>query len=296
VSDTGRGIATDELRQIFQPFAQARSATQAAERGSGLGLTISHRLVALMGGELRVASTVGEGSRFWFEIDLGAAASPAAAERRPGRTLLGYDGPRRRVLAIDDVEPNRLLFRDLLAPLGFEVVLAASATEALAALEHARPDLVLLDLRMPGIDGFALARRIRADRRLEGVKILAASASVFGHDPGEALEAGCDGFISKPFLSEDFFARIGQLLGLTWQETPTVARGTTEALSPALLEALQSAARLGDVVALRETLTKLRQQHPQAAALDEIECAIDAFDMSRVRAMASQQLRAPQES
>jgi signal transduction histidine kinase/DNA-binding response OmpR family regulator len=294
VSDTGGGIDPDELREIFEPFTQARNAAETGERGTGLGLAISHRLVGLMGGELRVMSTVGEGSRFFFEIDLVGATGTVATERRPKRRILGYDGPRRRVLAVDDVEANRMLFRDLLAPLGFEVAMAGSAQEALAILDQTRPDLVLLDLRLPGMDGFALARVLRADLRLEGIKILAASASVFGHDPGEALAAGCDGFISKPFLPEEFYSHVAQLLGLTWNEAPVGSRATAEPLSSELLEALQAAARQGDVTALREVSTQLRQRHPNAAALDEIEQAIDAFDIGRVRLIATQQLRSSQ--
>jgi CheY-like chemotaxis protein/DNA-binding CsgD family transcriptional regulator len=287
---SGRGIAAGQLRRLFEPFTQAHDGAEPPEHGTGLGLTIAHRLVALMGGELSVASTVGEGSRFWFEIELAAANGAGALERRPRSRLTGYEGPRQRVLAIDDVEANRLLFRDLLAPLGFQVALAVSATEALRSLEHLRPDLVLLDLRLPGMDGFALARRMRAEARFEGVKIPAASASVFGHDPGEALKAGCDAFISKPFLPEEFFARVGQLLELTWCEAEAEMATSDEPLPPALLEELRNAARLGDVVAIREVFTELRRLHPRSAALDEIEHAIDAFDVVRVRALAMQQL------
>jgi CheY-like chemotaxis protein len=291
VSDTGPGIAAGELQTLFQPFTQAGAGAETPERGSGLGLSIAHRLVALMGGELRVASAWGEGSRFWFEIGLMTAASVRPSEKRAPRRITGYEGPRRRVLAVDDVEANRFLFRDLLAPLGFDVALAGSADEALALLEHVRPDLVLLDLRMPGTNGFALARILRGDPRLEGVKILAASASVFGHDPGEALAAGCDGFISKPFLPDDFFARVAQLLGLTWREAVATVAAVEEPLTPGLLEALQAAARLGDVVALREVLGQLQARHPHAAALAEIEQAIDAFDTDRAAQLAAQHLR-----
>jgi CheY-like chemotaxis protein len=284
------------VQKLFEPFTQAGAGVDALERGSGLGLTIAQRLVRLMGGELRVASTVGEGSRFSFEIALVGAAGARPGERRVARRLIGYDGPRRRVLAVDDVEANRLLFRDLLSPLGFDVALAASAEEALGLLDRVRPDLVLLDLRMPGTNGFALARILRGDPRLEGVKILAASASVFGHDPGEALAAGCDGFISKPFLPEDFFSRVGQLLALTWREAAAESAAVEESLTPALLEALQAAARLGDVVALRQSLAQLRARHPAAAALLEIEQAVEAFDTDRVALLATQQLRPARKS
>lgn len=297
VSDTGRGISTDDLRGLFVPFTQVRHMADTPERGTGLGLAIAQRLVALMGGELRVASTVGKGSRFWFELELAdASAVRPLVDTRPRRRLIGYDGPRRRVLAVDDVEANRLLFRDLLEPLGFDVTLAASAQEAIALLDPVPPDLLLLDLRLPVMDGFALARMLRANPRFQDMRILAASASVFGHDHGEALEAGCDGFISKPFLPDDFFSRVGELLGLAWREAPSTREVTTEALSHELLAAVQEAARLGDIVALREAFTHLRRRHPLAAAVDEIERAIDAFDIRRVGTLVAQLFQPPQAS
>jgi len=224
-----------------------------------------------------VASAVGQGSRFWFELELAGAGVPVR-DAEPACRKVGYDGPRRRVLAVDDVEANRRLFTDLLAPLGFEVVEAGSAAETMARLGSFRPDLVLLDLRLPDSDGFALARRLRADPRLEGVKILAASASVFNQDPAAALAAGCDGFIAKPFLPEEFFSRIGELLALTWRETAETPSTTAEPLDPALLGALRTAAAAGDIMAVREAFGRLRERHPQSAALAPFAHAIENFD------------------
>jgi len=279
VSDTGPGIAAADLARIFQPFTQLPNGGAPAEGGTGLGLAIAQRLVALLGGRLEVASAVGQGSRFWFELELAGAGVPVRGTGpEPSCRKVGYDGPRRRVLAVDDVEANRRLFTDLLAPLGFEVVEAGSAAETMARLGSFRPDLVLLDLRLPDSDGFALARRLRADPRLEGVKILAASASVFNQDPAAALAAGCDGFIAKPFLPEEFFSRIGELLALTWRETAETPAATAEPLDPALLGALRTAAAAGDIVAVREAFGRLRERHPQAAALAPLARAIESFD------------------
>lgn len=277
VSDTGPGIAAADLARIFQPFTQLPNGGAPVEGGTGLGLAIAQRLVALLGGRLEVASVVGQGSRFWFELRLAGAGAPVRGAE-PSCRKVGYEGPRRRVLAVDDVEANRRLFTDLLAPLGFEVVEAGSAAETMARLGSFRPDLVLLDLRLPDSDGFALARRLRADPRLEGVKILAASASVFNQDPAAALTAGCDGFIAKPFLPEEFFSRIGELLALTWRETAETPAAMAEPLDPALLGALRTAAAAGDIVAVREAFGRLRERHPQSAALAPFARAIENFD------------------
>jgi len=288
VSDTGPGIAAADLARIFQPFTQLPNGGAPAEGGTGLGLAIAQRLVALLGGRLEVASAVGQGSRFWFELELAGAGVPVRGPGpEPSCRKVGYDGPRRRVLAVDDVEANRRLFTDLLAPLGFEVVEAGSAAETMARLGSFRPDLVLLDLRLPDSDGFALARRLRADPRLEGVKILAASASVFNQDPAAALAAGCDGFIAKPFLPEEFFTRIGELLALTWRETVETPAAMAEPLDPALLGALRTAAAAGDIVAVREAFGRLRERHPQSAALGPLARAIENFDTDGLVRLAS---------
>jgi len=289
ISDTGPGIAGADLQRLFEPFVQAERGG-GAEPGSGLGLAIARRLATLMQGEIRAESVVGRGSRFRLELPLPAATTTRAAAAPATFAPAGYEGPRRRVLAVDDTLENRLLFRDLLEPLGFEVVLAGSADEALATLDRARPDLVLLDLRMPGTNGFALARILRADPRVPDVKILAASASVFGHDPSEALAAGCDSFISKPFLPAELFVLVGQLLRLTWREAKEPgSRGTVARLPAEALAALRDAARFGDVVALREILGRLRGHQP-SAALDEIEAAVEALDTEAVARLASSQL------
>ncbi len=285
VSDTGPGIAATDQARLFQPFTQLSHGAGPVEGGTGLGLAIAQRLVLLMGGRLELASTPGQGSRFWFEIVLAPAAG-AEPSPRPERQIVGYEGPRRRVLAVDDVEANRRLFVDLLAPLGFEVIEAGSAAETLARLETFRPDLVLLDLRLPDLDGFALARRLRADARLEGVRILAASASVFNRDPAEALAAGCDGFIAKPFLPEAFFARIGELLALTWREAVEMPAATAGPLDPTLLAALRTAAAAGDIVAMRDAFARLRAAHPGAGVLGPIGQAIAAFDTAAVAHLA----------
>ncbi|MBE2213611.1 MAG: response regulator [Opitutaceae bacterium] len=286
VSDTGPGIAPADLQRLFEPFVQAERGG-GTEPGTGLGLAIARRLATLMQGTIEAKSEVGRGSRFRVELAVTPAASARVAEAASVFAPTGYTGARRCILAVDDTEENRLLFRDLLAPLGFEVVLAASADEALALLDRVRPDLILLDLRMPGTSGFALARILRADTRVPQVKILAASASVFGHDPTEALAAGCDAFISKPFLPADLFTRIGQLLGLTWVEAAPVPATAKGARFPTeFLAALRDAARLGDVVAVRQILARLRQQYP-LAALDDLESAAEALDTDAVARLAS---------
>ncbi|MBX3749230.1 MAG: response regulator [Opitutaceae bacterium] len=162
VRDTGVGLAAADQARLFEPFQQAVEG-RPAEPGTGLGLAISRRLVQLMGGDLAVSSTLGAGSTFSFTVLLPALAGNSRPPLPPSR-VTGYTGPRRRLLVVDDVEVNRRLIVDLLEPLGFIVAAVDSGEAALAVVPRQPPDLIFLDLRMPGIDGLELARRLREGR------------------------------------------------------------------------------------------------------------------------------------
>jgi CheY-like chemotaxis protein len=216
VEDSGPGIAPEDLERIFQPFEQAGSGAKRAE-GTGLGLSISRTLVRLMGGELRVESRLGEGSAFEVELDLPEASAAQPEETKPSwDTIKGYEGARRRVLVIDDSPENRAVIGGLLRPLGFEVEEAPSGAEGLAMAEERRPDLVVLDLAMPGMDGHEVARRMRALPSLAGVTIIASSASVSTAAHEEAARAGADDFLPKPVRAGDLLEKLGARLNLSW--------------------------------------------------------------------------------
>ena len=296
VRDTGIGIPAGELADIFLSFHQAAGSGHAAE-GTGLGLAISQRLVALLGGELRVESRLGVGSRFWFEIPLreaaGAAPAPVRPAALPGAAVTGYHGPRRRLLVVDDDATNRHVLRELLTPLGFEVEECVGGDECLARCARApRPDAVLLDLRMPGKDGFDAARALRRRPEGAGLKIIAVSASVFASDRQQALDAGCDDFLSKPCAEETLHAALGHALGLDWVTAPAApgtaatADGPGEALNPPAgeLEALLELSRRGDVLKIRRRLADLLATDPRYAGFVEPLAALAAaYQMNRLR-------------
>lgn len=199
VEDTGVGIEPEHLSEIFDLFHQVRDPLTVVE-GTGLGLAISKRLVQLMGGDLRVESTPHEGSRFWFELDLPpVTVRPAVVEER---LLTAVEGERRTVLVVDDEEDGRSLLRDVLEPLGFLVHEAADGESAISEAVRLRPHAILMDMRMPRVDGLAATRRIRAMAELAGTVIFAISASAFEHNRTRCLEAGADAFIPKPFRQE----------------------------------------------------------------------------------------------
>ncbi|WP_317205755.1 ATP-binding protein, partial [Janthinobacterium sp.] len=212
VSDTGIGIAAADQERIFEPFVQAD--TPALRAGTGLGLTLARQFVRLMGGELSVESTPGVGSEFRFtlhaEVLAGAAAAPGEG---PVRGLAPGQGGR-RVLVVDDDADCRALLRALLEPLGFRVSVASDGAAALASLARQPAELLLCDRRMPGLDGVALTRRLRAGDAAARPRIVIMTAAAFAGEEAEALAAGADAFLRKPIERDKLFALIERLLGL----------------------------------------------------------------------------------
>jgi PAS domain S-box-containing protein len=262
VEDTGIGIDAAHLDEIFKVFHQVREAGAVVE-GTGLGLCISKRLTQLMGGELRVASTPGTGSRFWFDLDLPAVVAPAPLA--PARTAIGINGERRRLLVADDEEQGRGLLRDLLAPLGFEVHEVTDGEAAVREAMRLRPDAILMDMRMPRLNGLEAARRIRGAAGLEHTVIVAISASAFEQDRRHCIESGANDFISKPFRQEHLLELLSKHLELSLIYAPSAANEPPAALRVPPAEQLQELLDL----AARGDIRSLQQQVSRLEALDE---------------------------
>ena len=206
VEDTGIGIKPENLEAIFQAFRQVHHSNIMPE-GTGLGLTISQKLAALMGGTLEGSSTFGQGSTFWCDLALPEATDVEQTRVQEDKTILRVVGPRRNVLIVDDKPDNCHFLSDALAPLGFEVRQASDGHECLKQVAESKPDAILMDLRMPHLNGLDATRRIREQAHLQDVIIIGVSASSFEHNRTECLQAGANGFLSKPF-------RVGKLLSL----------------------------------------------------------------------------------
>ena len=219
VQDSGPGIPPEDLDRIFLPFERVERADgspAASVGGVGLGLTISRMLTDLMGGELMVHSRVGFGSTFTLRLFLPAILHPQAAALPPlPHHISGYHGERRRLLVVDDAAVDRQLACDLLEPLGFSVSPAASGLDALRIAGQVNPDLVLMDIDMPGMDGWETARLLRTNRICQA-PILIVSANAFHMDPQDDLGVGREDFIIKPFKVDDLLERIRAKLDLEW--------------------------------------------------------------------------------
>jgi PAS domain S-box-containing protein len=214
VRDSGIGMTEAQTARLFKPFEQVGDAHR-REGGTGLGLAISRELVRLMGSDVHVASDPGAGSRFWFELALplgGSRPPELASHGRPA----GYQGRRRRVLIVDDVPQNRAVLVDSLNVLGFDLAEAADGQQALETAQHARPDMIVIDVTMPVMDGLEAMRRMRAMPTLAGIPVMASSGNDSQALRAECAAAGADAFLPKPVDIELFLSETARLLSLTW--------------------------------------------------------------------------------
>jgi PAS domain S-box-containing protein len=279
IQDTGVGISPAQLETIFQPFEQAGD-VQSRRGGTGLGLAISRQLVHSMGGEIHVESALGKGSRFWFDVDVPLEAE--VATRPAERVATGYQGPRRKVLIVDDVVANRAMLVDLLSTLGFEVQEAANGQEGLEQAQESWPDLILTDIMMPVMDGLEATRRIRRLPHGRGVPILAVSASASLEDQARSLAGGASAFLTKPIDQGRLLHEIGAHLGLSWTYEPPQGRPAAEEadarpLVPppqaqlAQLYPLAQAGNMRDILHWATQLTNLGEQYgPFATRICEL--------------------------
>ena len=234
VSDTGIGILPEKQRLIFEAFSQADGSTTRKYGGTGLGLTISSRLIEMMQGEIGVESRVGEGSTFYFTVHFGQPEKEGSAPRRQ-RSRASEDqtsreiGRKLRILLAEDNIINQKLAVRLLENHGHQVVVAGTGWEALEAFEREPFDLILMDIQMPEVSGFEATVRIRERERSRGghIPIIAMTAYAMKGDRERCLEVGMDGYVSKPVQSSELFKTIAELVsGVEVTASPAAPVGT----------------------------------------------------------------------
>ena len=288
VEDTGPGIEASDQARIFEMFEQSERGVRAG--GSGLGLAISRRFARLMDGDVTVASTPGKGSAFTFTfaaevVDLdGAAAEPDAT---PFPTGIDARDTARKVLVVDDHAPNRSILQELLTRVGFEVRAARSGEEAIAAHELWKPDLILMDLRMPGIGGIEATRRLRAGGCTS--VIIALTSSGFDDAKQDGLAAGASDVIWKPYLERDLLQRIATLLGIRYVHDSGAARRTQTSVIATVTETTELSLLLKTVpqalrAQLHEAVVRVRPQRIDMLAAQIGEHSAEAA--ARIRALA----------
>jgi len=296
VQDTGSGIAPDELDKLFEAFVQTNSGRQSQE-GTGLGLAISRKFVQLMGGEMTVKSEPGRGSVFSFSV---RAVKTQSADGKMVQTVrhvtaLEPGQPRYRILIVDDSADNRTLLAKLLAPLGFGIREAENGRQAVEIWEQWEPHLIWMDMRMPVMDGYEAAQKIRSTVKGQAVAVIALTASALEEEKALVLSAGCDDFLRKPYKESQIFEAMEKHLGIgfVWeQDLPEEEKPgqkenakilTAELLSvlpPELLSALEQAAIRGDSVAVEHLIDQIRSS--DAPLADALKALADDFEYDRI--------------
>ncbi|MDP6503703.1 MAG: PAS domain S-box protein, partial [Planctomycetota bacterium] len=289
VRDTGIGIAADELSRVFDQFEQTNAGLK-SQGGTGLGLAISREYARLMSGDITVASEPGKGSTFQFECDLREGQEGEVTERIDERRVvaLATGSPDFKVLIVDDIEQNRLLLNRLLKHVGFQVREAADGQEALQIFRDWSPDIVLMDMAMPVMDGYEATRRIKAMDRGSETPVVAVTASALDEARREVAEAGADDFISKPFREAELFEALSRHLDVQYaydmcdSETSASESGSTMAtikldrLPKALVEEMRAAVDQADLDQLLECISAVEAHDEHVAS--HLRQLAEAFD------------------
>jgi signal transduction histidine kinase/CheY-like chemotaxis protein len=263
VRDTGTGIAEDQLERIFRPFEQVGDELHRAG-GTGLGLGISQQLAQLMGSEVRVESTFGRGSCFSFDLAVLLDESVRTVSRM-SQQVTGYAGSRMKVLVVDDIEANRTMLTETLTSLGFVVSQAADGLEAVTTAKAEPPDLILMDIQMPKMNGLEAMLRIQQESNLSMIPIIAVSAGVTLEEQAGCINAGASSFITKPIELPYLLQEIGRLLELTWtresipQTASPMGNSVEQFVIPerGQMESLRELAKTGNMKAIRERADQL---------------------------------------
>jgi CheY-like chemotaxis protein len=281
IEDSGIGIAPEDLAKLFVPFQPVGERNYQLQ-SAGLGLAISKKLTTMMGGKLYAESKLGQGSTFWLELDLPVVAGeyPERFKRQDKPVIVGIEGPPRRILVVDDNTDNRLLLVNFLKPLGFDVIEAREGQEGVEKALQSKPELILMDLVMPGMDGWEATRQIRKLPELKEVIVIAVSASAFEIHQQQSKEVGCQDFIAKPILMDVLLEKLQNNLNSKWMYAEGDAPPPT-ALSqlpeePALLQGLLTTeqattlhqlALIGDINGLRVYIEQLEKSDEKLVPL-----------------------------
>ena len=281
VLDTGIGISEGDLDVLFQAFEQVGERQRKTE-GTGLGLTISRQMVQLMGGEIEVKSELGVGSQFCFEIELPIAHSWSQSVDAEKGVVIGYQGRRQSILVVDDHWENRDVLNTILTPLGFEVLQAKNGQEGLEIMGQKNPDLVILDLSMPVMDGLEMLGQIRCNTIFDNVKVLVSSASVSHKDQQMSLVAGGSGFLAKPLQVRELLAALRKHLGVEWIYASEPIPNTSPPARSSERSEQQHSSQPEDEPAMADALNG--QVPPRALLADLLHC----IQEGRVQAFTAQ--------
>ncbi|OJJ18548.1 hypothetical protein BKI52_23335 [marine bacterium AO1-C] len=299
VQDSGIGIATSQLEEIFQPFHQLSHPENIYE-GTGLGLNITRKLVDLLGGELQVESVLNEGSVFKFTLNLEPANAPQKiTQSKSDKVVVGYEGANKTILVVDDNQDNLELLRYHLEQLNFSVILAYNGTEALDQFSKISPDLVLMDIVMPIMNGFEATKEISAIR--PDIPVIALSASLLDSKEQITKGKGFVDYLLKPIDLNELEKAIQQHLGIQWIYTtqsivstqPVKDTSSTNLVFPSneYLNKLHRASSIGDIEEIDQILTEIQKaDNEYSDFVDKIRHLANDFQLHKIQLYIEQKL------
>ncbi|MGL5835741.1 MAG: ATP-binding protein [Waterburya sp.] len=298
IEDTGAGIAPEEIDTLFEAFTQTETGRQ-SQQGTGLGLPISKKFIELMGGEITVSSTVGQGTIFRFNIQAQLSQANLIQSQKPTRRVIGLESNQQqyRILVVDDRPENRQLLLKLLEPIGFAVKEAANGQEAVDIWQSWQPHLIWMDMRMPVMNGYEATQQIKSHLNGQATVIIALTASTFEEEKAIVLSVGCDDFVHKPFREEIIFDKMAQYLGIRYlyeeiqsevsSQLANLEKLTAEALaimSDKWLQELSYAAGVVNSQLIAQLLAQIPHEHNHLA--QAIQNEVDNFDFDHLMNLA----------
>lgn len=294
IEDTGVGMSSEQLEKIFLPFEQVGTSRQRAE-GTGLGLAISQRIATLMGSEIQVQSHLGEGSVFWLDL-----TSPVAREINHHKgslrqeKIIGIRGKLPQVLIVDDDDNHRTMMTSLLQDIGCRTLEATDGIQGLKlATEHC-PELILLDLVMPHMDGYELMINLQKYPETSAIPIIVSSANVFDENRQRSLKAGATAFIPKPMEIDQLLNALQALLKVDWIYSQSKHQGLSDQNQQAIdhkltlpsqdiLQKLYHLAMMGDISDIEDTLEELIVNPELTIFVAELKKLATSFQITKIR-------------
>jgi signal transduction histidine kinase/DNA-binding response OmpR family regulator len=298
VEDTGMGIAADESETIFDAFVQTESGRK-SQQGTGLGLSISRQFVQLMGGEITLTSELGKGTCFRFNILVSPSEIAIEESDNITRRVVGLEPgqPTYRILIVDDHPTNRQLLVQLLKPIGFLVKEAQNGRDAIAFCQSWQPHLILMDMKMPVMDGYQATQHIKSTLQDQSPIIMALTASILKKERENVFIAGCDDLVDKPFREEVLFEKMAEYLGVRYlyqerqplenqRDRDRIVAESLTVMPTEWIEQLQQAATLLDEPLLLSLIAQIPQEY--SVLSQGLLERIDNFDFDEIVTLTQQ--------
>ena len=292
VKDTGVGIPEDKRTEIFEPFVQHPGA-HLFQEGTGLGLSITQKLLEMMSGTISVESEFGKGSLFRVEVPLPLVTYIKENKEVQVGTIVGYYGDKKKVMIVDDNQTNVSLLYALLYRVGLVVETAETGVAALEKYNQFKPHLILLDFRMPGMDGLDFVDLLRMDYDTLGLKILGVSANTLEKERMARFRKGCDAFLSKPLDLEILFDKLRLLLGIEWQIDGSEAQQSVESMimefpPPSVLDQIVNYCEIGNYTLIAKILSELSADPSYACFSRQVNKYLNVYDFEGIIAFIHQ--------